>query len=220
MLARDNKTSHGRLFYSCLLIPVLGVCSCQDHSGAPPTAEKDLQPVAQKSQQATTESDPEKSCHEFVQGFYDWYFDRLNSEDSSPKNSPTSEEDVLNLKPAVLTPGLRQMLKDDFDAQDHDHDYIVGLDFDPYINAQDWDGKYTIRRVAVRDGTCRAVLFGDDGGKQVETVDPELQNVSGKWVFVNFHYPDSKNPVNENLIAQLKMLRDERQKDKVKAAHK
>jgi len=43
-----------------------------------------------------------------------------------------------------------------------------------------------------------------------EIVDAELEPEKDKWVFVNFHYPGSSNPRDENLIDLLTLLQDER----------
>jgi hypothetical protein len=201
-----------------LLIVVVGIAACHQKSEAPHVAPAVPSSIAQPVL-STEETAPEKSCHTFVQEFYDWYFDRLNSEDGARKNSPTAEQEVLNRKQPVLALSLRQMLREDSEAQAHSND-IVGLDFDPYINAQDWNGKYKVQRAEVKDATCRAILYGDDAGTQVEMVDPELQNIDGTWIFVNFHYPNAYKPVDENLISVLKMLREERQKHRAEATHK
>jgi hypothetical protein len=200
-----------------LLLIVLTGCRARPAPVAVP--QPSVHPAIQQFDKPVSESTAEQSCHKFVQGFYDWYFDQLNSEDGARKGSPTSEQEVLNRKQPVLALSLRQMLKEDSEAQAHSDD-IVGLDFDPYINAQDWNGKYRVQHVEVKGGTCRATLYSDDAGTQFEMVDPELKNIDGVWVFVNFHYPNPYKSIDENLISVLKMLQDERQKHKAKTAHK
>jgi hypothetical protein len=49
---------------------------------------------------------------------------------------------------------------------------------------------------------------------------PEMKQENGRWVFTNFHYPDVTTPTDENLIAELKSLRTERESQKSKGAHK
>ena len=190
-----------------LLLAFLGIVSCRDRSAVSPVQSKDS--PATVAQQVQVETDQEKSCREFVQGFYDWYFDRLNSENKGQSNTSTLD-DVLRLKPELLTARLRQMLKEDREAASKNHDEIVGLDFDPYINAQDWDGKYSVESATVRGSSCRALAWGMDGGAKKEIVVPELEFTDGKWVFANFHYPGQSDPRDENLIDLLTGLRDDR----------
>jgi hypothetical protein len=155
------------------------------------------------------ETNQEKSCRESVQNFYDWYFDRLNHKSKKQSNA-SAFDDVLRLKPEVLTARLRHMLKEDSDAASKNPGEIVGLDFDPYINAQDWDGKYSVQSATVKGSNCRASAWGMDGGAKKEIVVPELELTGGKWVFANFHYPGQSNPRDENLIDLLIGLRDDR----------
>jgi hypothetical protein len=37
----------------------------------------------------------------------------------------------------------------------------------------------------------------------------ELTIKTGRWCFVNFHYPDNEAPVNENLVRMLKSIEEE-----------
>ena len=102
------------------------------------------------------------------------------------------------------------MLDEDLAASSKNHDEIVGLDFDPYINAQDWEGKYHVEKVAVKNNNCTAALWGTNSGVKREIVDAELELAKNRWVFVNFHYPGGANQREENLIDLLTLLRDER----------
>jgi len=200
----------------CLLAcVVLATTSCHERSQAPLTQVQ----VSKPDEQTDLESDTEKSCRQFVQRFYDWYFDRLNAEVTRQSHDPT-DYDVLNLKPQVFTPELRRMLREDNEAAAKNPGEIVGLDFDPFINAQDWDGKYWVNSVTVKDITCRASVWGVDSGPKRDIIDPELRFESGKWIFVNFHYPGSTSPADENLIAVLTDLRNERERTKDKKTHK
>ncbi len=173
---------------------------------------------ANENPDARTASAEIQSCKEFVQSFYNWYFDQLNAEDTH-KIATSAEDKVLSQRPEILTPELRQFLQEDTEASRKNPDYIVGLDFDPFINAQDWNRKYTLNGVDVRDGACHASLWGEDAGKQKAIVVPELKKAGDKWIFVNFHYPGSTAPENENLIAVLRMLREERAHPKHSSKH-
>ena len=43
-------------------------------------------------------------------------------------------------------------------------------------------------------------------------VTPELAFENGHWIFLNFHYPNTGSPNNENLLALLQQLKKERKK--------
>lgn len=155
------------------------------------------------------ETGQEKSCSEFVQGFYDWYFDRLNRVSKETNQSSTIDE-VLQRKPMIITPQLVRLLQDDVKAAARNKDEVVGLDFDPFINAQDWEGKYSVQGVTIEGNNCRASVWGTDSGAKREIVNPELSFTDGRWIFVNFHYPGSSNPRDENLNDILIGLRNDR----------
>jgi hypothetical protein len=102
------------------------------------------------------------------------------------------------------------MLHDDAAAASKNPGEIVGLDFDPFINAQDWEGKYWVKSVNVKDGTCHASVWGLDAGKKVDIVHPELKMISNNWVFVDFFYPESMGRADASLMGILTDLRYER----------
>jgi hypothetical protein len=168
-----------------------------------------LAPLA-AAPQASPPSKDEQSCQDFVQQFYDWYLSFNTSKGKLPANGP-SEEDVLRLRPQVLSPELLRMLKEDLEASKKSSDDVVGLDFDPFLNTQDPSPKFKLERVTVKDGHCNAVVYGIRGGKKQEKVKPELTQGASGWVFVNFHY-DSETPKDDNLIDILKSLREDRKK--------
>jgi len=166
------------------LLILLGVSACRDHSTVSPPP----QPVTQLQAQAPVESAEAKSCFQFVQAFYDSYFDRLNAQKNQATAGPSSY-DVSTFKPQVLAPELLQMLKEDVEAASKNQDEIVGLDFDPFINAQDWEGKYWVNSVTIIDGACHADVWGMDAGKKHDIVHPMLKITNGNWIFVDFFIP-------------------------------
>jgi hypothetical protein len=58
---------------------------------------------------------------------------------------------------------------------------VGNLDFDPFLNSQDPDGKYHVTKVDVANGLCRAAI---DRAHVVA----ELKQADDSWIFVNFHY--------------------------------
>jgi hypothetical protein len=162
--------------------------------------------------QHVKQSKTEQSCRNFVQQFYTWYLGRNALIDKSRSAGP-SWDDVLKLRPEVLSPGLLSLLKDDLAASRANSEEVVGLDWDPFLATQDPSAKFEVDSVSMKNSHCYAVVNGIEHGKKQETVVPELTAASDTWVFVNFHYNDQP-PQDENLIATLKQLRDQRKKSR------
>jgi hypothetical protein len=154
-----------------------------------------------------------------VQGFYDSYFDKLNAENTN-KNATPAEEQVIQQEPTVLAPELSQALTADRQAQNKEPDDIVGLDFDPFIGAQDWEGKYSVNNVNLTEGVCRASVWGTDAGKKKAMVNPVLTKLSNNWVFTDFFYPEGNQKGDASLRGILTNLRMEREQTKPKGPHR
>jgi Protein of unknown function (DUF3828) len=217
LIPRTAHRTYRLLACTLAFLPTV-TTSCRDHSAPAPVAKALVRPAIQPLDQDAPESDDEKSCHNAVQDFYNWYFDLLEKNDQGKKID--TESSVLRIKPNLLGTELEQLLAEDEKAAAHNPGYIVGLDFDPYLNAQDWEGRYQVTSASVVAGTCKAVVSGRDAGKSRDMVIPELRKEQGRWIFVNFHYPGVTTPSDENLIAELKSLRSERESHKMKGAHK
>ena len=163
--------------------------------------------------QAETVSSEEQSCHQFVQGFYDWYVKMARQE-----HKDSSVDIAVKQKSTNFSAELKRRLKEDADASAKSTDGIVGLDFDPFLNAQDFGEKYTVGKVTKKGGHYFAEVNVTWNGKKNAKPDvkPELSNNGGIWVFENFHYEKTNIPENENLLSVLAALK----KDREKTAHK
>lgn len=140
---------------------------------------------------------PEWEAEIFTQSFYDWYLQ---------KGKDRNMDDVLKYKKNVLSPILYQLLKADRDAQAKSPGEIVGLDFDPFLNAQDVAQKYEVGKAVLKDKNYWVDLRGFWNGKKGR--EPDLQAeiaCSASCVFVNFHYGRDRN-----LISVLKALKKDR----------
>lgn len=147
--------------------------------------------------------DLKKSCHDYVQRFYDYYIAGIE------KTEPLMpEQRALNNKNYAFSPELRKRLKEDAEASAKSPGEIVGLDFDPFANCQDSPGRYVAAKVSSVGRSYLVDVYGIDGGKRSAqpAVTPELVYEKGKWVFVNFHYGKTNIPENENLLSVLKAL--------------
>jgi hypothetical protein len=147
---------------------------------SPPQAEQPKPQVVMQTVQpqvAVPTGDDEQSCRAFVQKFYDWYW----NQSSGTANEMSHEDDeVPALKPAVLSPELIRLLKRD-EAQAKASGTYAYLDFDPFLNSQDPDGKYNVVRVTVKGGVCRAKL-------SQRGIVAEVRRSGPSWVFSNFYY--------------------------------
>ena len=89
--------------------------------------------------------DLQKSCKTYVQSFYAWYTSKAAQQKES-----SDWDRVLKSKRFTLSPELRRGLKEDADASAKSTDGIVGLDFDPFLDAQDEAERYVTGKVTVK----------------------------------------------------------------------
>jgi hypothetical protein len=155
---------------------------------------------------ATAQAAPAKaeaSCRATVQKFYDWYVPEVFREKQT-----WAANTALERKDFQFSPELRKSLKDDFAASAANANEVVGLDFDPFLASQDPAHKYSVEKVLVKDGRCRADVHSDESGKKAKKPDviPELQLRGKSWVFVDFHYPQE----NGSLLSILRELKKDR----------
>jgi hypothetical protein len=144
------------------------------------------------------------SVRDFVQDFFSWYVP-LSAQ--IPSDRPS--ELVTKKRPSAFDSTLARELKEDSDAQSKDPAEIVGLDFDPFLAAQDPCERYEV--VGVRkEGENFLVSVRGVGGCE-DHKDPdvvaEVVSSNGNWLFTNFHYPRLGG---SDLLSILKKLRDDR----------
>ncbi len=200
-----NSRLHGSA-----LLALTAISACKGASTGSAKSQA-LEPKANVQVSSTSETEPQKSCHKFVQSFYDSYFDKLNTEITN-KHAVPAEEQVLKQQLPVLAPELTRLLAEDRKAQDEEPGDIVGLDFDPFINAQDWGGKYWVESVNVDHGICHANVWGIDAGIKKPVVKPDLKMLNNNWVFTDFFYPEGKQHGDASLkgtLIDLRMIREQ-----------
>ncbi|MGC1323702.1 MAG: hypothetical protein WA849_16100 [Candidatus Udaeobacter sp.] len=167
---------------------------------------------ALQAQTPTTPSQP-KDCGSFVQQFYNWYVAKENA--LMKRNSLESALEVtLREKRSSFSPELVKGLKEDLAASKKSPGEIVGLDFDPFLNAQDIAERYLVGKVTPKGDHYWVEVFGVWGGQKNSNPDvvPELAFEDGQWIFTNFHYGKTDIPVNENLVSVLQILKKDRPK--------
>lgn len=144
------------------------------------------------------------SAQAFVQKFYDWYLQEGKREQAmDPLVSALKE------KPELFDAPLAKALNEDLAASAKSPDEVVGLDFDPFLNAQDTCDPYTTGKVS-RDGDSYQVqVFGHGCSDQKpgqSDVTAVVKEKRGSWMFVNFLYPG-----NGDLLTVLQALKKERE---------
>src|SRR5438552_6849099 len=128
----------------------------------------------------------QKQATDFVRKFYDWYV---------PIALKPLKEDSSNVaiarRGALFDPPMLKALKADVEAARNSPGDIVGLDFDPFLNAQDPDDKYVVGGVTETDGLYRVDIYGIRKGKKREAkpnVIAEVKPAKNSFVFTNFLY--------------------------------
>lgn len=167
---------------------------------------------------AAAEADDVKACRKFVQEFYDWYLKLSKRDDNKTDPSTTA----ITTKKDSFDATLIKKLKEDEEASAKSPDEIVGLDFDPFLNAQDMPRKYTTGKAVKKGDTYLVEVFGDWEGDTKKNkkadVTPELVSRNNHFVFINFRYPPSDIPENADLISVLNALKKSRDEDAKKTA--
>ena len=141
---------------------------------------------------------------DFVQGFYNWYVPLALKDTAEPAFNL-----ALKSRSAAFNPELLNALREDSAAQAKVTGDIVGLDFDPFLYSQDPDASFEFGAATQKGAGNRVDIFAMRSGKKSAkpAVTAEVVQKDGRWVFVNFHYPDGTD-----LLSILKTLRDERKK--------
>jgi hypothetical protein len=139
-----------------------------------------VQQRAEVRQANPASNSDERSCRTFVQKFYDWYWNKFADRANDPELKLHNYHQVVRLKAPVLSPELVRLIKKDEMASKVAHG-IANLDFDPFLNTQDPQGKYVIDDVTVTNQGCFARF-------NKQHIVMELKRSGSSWVFSNFRY--------------------------------
>jgi hypothetical protein len=107
-------------------------------------------------------------------------------------------------RPGAFAPALVEALRRDSVASSRSRDEVVGLDGDPFLNAQDPCERYAVRRVARKGERFLAEVVGAGGCARHTRPDVvvEVARVGRAWRFENFRYVDPP----DDLLALLRRL--------------
>jgi hypothetical protein len=146
-------------------------------------------------------SPTKESCLAFVKEFYDWYV---------PKARDINVHSLeLALKDRRSAFSLRLIRGVDAVDSEAIRNKEAGLDFDWILNSQDpgdpGDPGYLVSNSRLAANVCRVDVYRQlSNGKLEKDIIPELNFEHGRWLFVNFHYPDSQFPQSENLLGLIR----------------
>jgi hypothetical protein len=145
----------------------------------------------------------QSSPSQFVQSFYDWYV-------ALKDNRQPSELVALRTRREMFDRKLVAELEADFRAAAEVRDYVVGLDFDPFLNSQDPASKYFIGTSSQRGNIYTVSVYSTPTrtARTVPDVVVELERNGGSWRMMNFDYPGQKS----DLKSDLRLLRQNRER--------
>ena len=123
----------------------------------------------------------------FVQRVYDWYVPRARDSVQGP-----AWKIFVADSSALLSSELVSALRADLMAQQASRSEIVGLDFDPVLNAQDPCAAYAVGPASKHDSTFIVPVFDVcDGRKAVAPRVLVILTHSGqRWTMSDFSYPN------------------------------
>jgi hypothetical protein len=165
-------------------------------------------PLAAHAQRDAPRSAPRGAAREavrFVQEFYDWYV-------PIARDSADSWAIVRARRGPSLRPALVRALEADFAAQAADRTAVVGLDGDPFLNAQEPCERYEAGAATRHGGGYLVTVFAVCGGRRetAPSLVAELAPARGSWAFANVRYPTSRT----DLLALLRRLRETRERSR------
>jgi hypothetical protein len=147
------------------------------------------------------DTDPELTqAATFVRAFYAWYLPAAGTGAGLQRAIVDSV--------ALFAPDLVRAIEADGEAQAKNQDEVVGLDGDPFLDAQDFCERYDVGAVR-RDGNdvlvdVHARCAGQDDS--IPRITARLQRTERGWIFTNFHYPQRTS----DLLKDLDELRRQR----------
>jgi len=120
-------------------------------------------------------------------------------------------DSIIVERPALFAPPLLAALGRDAAERSRATGEIAGLDFEPFLAAQDPCDRYEVggaaRAAAAAPGASVRVsvyaVCGGARGDQPAVVAEMGPGAQGSWAFVNFHYGP---PVDDDLLALLRRL--------------
>ncbi|MFN8012262.1 MAG: hypothetical protein U0P81_12905 [Holophagaceae bacterium] len=158
-------------------------------------------PAAAQPAKPPAEADAARKA---AQAFYDWYAPMAMKSSKEP-----AFERALRERSAALSEDLAKALAADAAAQRAVPDDIVGLDWDPFLNAQDSYPRYQTGTVTAKEGAFLVAMHGVVSGKRIgEAVFVvEMVPKGGRYLLANV-----RGAKGGDLMTSLRQLAEERRK--------
>ncbi|SRR6266481_952664 len=133
--------------------------------------------------QIDTLKDNKASCRAVVESFYNWYITKIFAGNEG-WITPVLENHTF-----TFSTELREAITHYRDLHNGDGD-LVGLDFDPFLHAQDNADHYIFGPANQKGNRCLVDVYGIWADKKAKKPDviPELIWHDGQWVFADFRY--------------------------------
>jgi hypothetical protein len=137
-----------------------------------------------------------------VADFYQWYVPLVRS-------GPDAQARALQERAGSLSPALIQALRADAAASATSPDEVVGLDGDPFLNAQDFCDRYDTIGPTEKNAKFLVAVRGSGGcaAHTAADVTVEVTPIEGRPVFTNVIYSAA---ARDNLVERLADLAAER----------
>lgn len=141
------------------------------------------------------------SATDFTKSFYGWYVPKADK--------GMGEQLAIGDSAHLFDSALVAALWADAEAQAKDSDEVVGLDGDPFLNAQDFCQSYEVGGARHDSSHVLVDVYGVCDGKKHAAPDvlAELAPRGASWIFVDFRYPAAHSSLSRTLVA----LRDSRE---------
>jgi hypothetical protein len=140
------------------------------------------------------------SCRQFVETFYKWYL-----ETASRNHGLTDSDLALKDRPYLFSSELLLRLREESEVQNQAGSNLVGLDIDPFSGPDGAGDRFALEKITTKGDLCWAEVHFDE--YKIPGVKPELAYKNGRWIFVNFYYPNPSNPKVSDLLSELKAAR-------------
>ena len=152
--------------------------------------------------QGSNPQDRDDACRSFVQSFYYWYAPIAMDDTAFPSAMD------LAIQSQVLSPNLARLLEE-IGAAAVSGGGEIFLGVDPFTNSEDLWKKFMVGDVTRQGDHCFAEVYGVSPEKKDLNPDVVAEVVfqSGRWIFVNFHYPGyPASSGQENLLSVLRRI--------------
>jgi hypothetical protein len=150
---------------------------------------------------AQTQATSSQQAIAFVQSFYDWYLPIVSGD-----NLHVARCDfAIKCRPELFDSTLLRALQNDAAAQAKSPEYIVGLDFDPFVDTNGDPAKH-FKATRAYGSLVTVVGFDEQLSKPLVTLNIEVRCSHDRCVIVNIHYPAHDAIPKSDLLSILREL--------------